>query len=215
MYEQKPSRLPFAEVIWRAKMTQPGEYSDPAKDTWGLAFTERLDGSLVVELLGPSILHRVVDGNVGDIYWGIEFFAFVTMRGVNKPELTGKFVSLRVEGESFFIGTDKYPIPRFDTLEDFCGELASDGIISHTNRQFGKQAALSLRSEQRNHRQATGITRKQLQQIKRAERAVVLLEKGMKPGDVAVEVGYADQAHMTRSLKNLQGKTPARVKPSF
>lgn len=105
MYEHKLSKLPFVESIWRAEVTGEGEYSDPAKDTWGLAFTKRRDGSLVADLLGQSIQHRVFGGSVGDEYWGVEFYPFVTMCGVNKPQLTGKFVSLRVEKGCFLLGT--------------------------------------------------------------------------------------------------------------
>lgn len=215
MYEQKLSNLPFIESIWRAQVTQEGEYSDPAKDTWGLAFTRRQNGSLAAELLGPSIQHRMLAGNVGDEYWGVELYAYVTMRGVNKPQLTGEFVSLRVENSSFFIGDDVYSIPSFDDLEGFCKTLASLGVISHISRSLDTQTTLSLRSKQRNHLKVTGLTRKKRQQINRAERAIALLRSGMSPSEVATEVGYSDQAHLTRSLKYLHGKTPATIKPTY
>lgn len=46
---------------------------------------------------------------------------------------------------------------------------------------------------------------------RRARRATQLLREGMPPGDVALEAGYFDQAHLTRALRQLIGLTPARV----
>lgn len=88
MYEQKSSKLPFVQLLWRAKVLQVGEYDDPAKESWGLAFTKKPDGSLGAELLGPAFHHKVLGSAKGDEYWGAEFYPYVTMRGVDKPKLT-------------------------------------------------------------------------------------------------------------------------------
>lgn len=211
MYEQKPSRLPFVQIVWRAKVVQEGEYDDPAKTTWGLAFTKRKDGTLRAELLGQSFHYKVLGSNTGDEYWGVEFYSYVTMRGVDKPSLTGKLLSLRVEKNHFFIGEDEYVIPTFDDIERFCEGLAGQGIISHITRPDKRRVAASLRSLQRSNLKLTGLTIKQQQQIKRATLASNLLKSGMKPAQVATEAGYTDQAHMIRSLKKLLGKTPAQI----
>lgn len=39
----------------------------------------------------------------------------------------------------------------------------------------------------------------------------MLLRDGMSPGDVALEAGYFDQAHLTRCLRRLIGLTPSRI----
>jgi AraC-like DNA-binding protein len=33
----------------------------------------------------------------------------------------------------------------------------------------------------------------------------------MAPAEVAAHLGYSDQSHMTRSLKQLLGRTPAQI----
>lgn len=211
MYEQKSSKLPFIQLLWRAKVLQVGEYDDPAKESWGLAFTKRPDGSLGAELLGPAFHYKVLGSAKGDEYWGAEFYPYVTMRGVDKPKLTGRLVPLHVEGNRFFVGEYSYEVPSFDELEDFLEVLAKQGIISHINRPFVHRSTLSLRSKQRHNLKLTGLTLKQQQQIRRAELANNLLKSGMKPIQVAAEAGYADQAHMTRSLKLLLGKMPSEI----
>jgi transcriptional regulator GlxA family with amidase domain len=43
----------------------------------------------------------------------------------------------------------------------------------------------------------------------RVRRARVLLDDGVTPADVAVQVGFADQAHLTRHFKRVVGVPPA------
>jgi AraC-like DNA-binding protein len=42
-----------------------------------------------------------------------------------------------------------------------------------------------------------------------------LLQQGVSILDTVYEVGYADQAHMTRSLKRLIGQTPTQIAREF
>lgn len=211
-YEEKSSRLPFIQYLWRANVAQVGKYDDIAKETWGLAFTKHVDGSLAAELLGPSYSHRVLESALGDEYWGVEFYSSVTMIGVDKPKLTGKLVPLLVIDGNFFIGENSYTIPSFEELEAFCDNLEKQGIILYISNSLEYQGSLSLRSNQRHYRKTVGLTRTQSSQIRRAKLASTLLQGGTAPMDAALEAGYADQAHMTRSLKSLLGKTPAQIK---
>jgi AraC-like DNA-binding protein len=70
---------------------------------------------------------------------------------------------------------------------------------------------LSLRSVQRRFLRATGLTQCAVRQIERAREAVALLEQGIAILDIVDLAGYADQSHMTRSLKHLIGQTPAQI----
>lgn len=44
----------------------------------------------------------------------------------------------------------------------------------------------------------------------RVERAQILLRQGRRPSDVAIEVGFFDQSHLSRHFKNICGMTPGR-----
>jgi methylphosphotriester-DNA--protein-cysteine methyltransferase len=70
---------------------------------------------------------------------------------------------------------------------------------------------VSLRSMQRRVRRATGMTHAVIRQIARAHEAVDALGQGMRPSDVAAALGYADQPHLTRSLRRFIGQTPAQA----
>lgn len=46
----------------------------------------------------------------------------------------------------------------------------------------------------------------------RAERACQLLMDGMAPAEVAHEAGFADQAHLTRAMRERFGRTPGQLR---
>ncbi|HEX2620347.1 MAG TPA: AraC family transcriptional regulator, partial [Phototrophicaceae bacterium] len=50
-----------------------------------------------------------------------------------------------------------------------------------------------------------------LAQIKRARYATILLKEGVSILDTVDQAGYADQPHLTRSLKHYIGFTPAQL----
>jgi AraC-like DNA-binding protein len=64
---------------------------------------------------------------------------------------------------------------------------------------------------QRRFLRATGLTRGIVDQIERAHQAVALLEQGVSIADAYYHVGYADQPHLTRSLKRFIGQTPGQI----
>jgi methylphosphotriester-DNA--protein-cysteine methyltransferase len=58
---------------------------------------------------------------------------------------------------------------------------------------------------------ATGLTNKTIHQITRARQAYDLLWRGVSILDTVAEAGYADQPHLTKSLKRYFGQTPAQI----
>jgi methylphosphotriester-DNA--protein-cysteine methyltransferase len=64
---------------------------------------------------------------------------------------------------------------------------------------------------QRRFLQATGLTQGTVFQIERARYATTLLKQGVSILDSVELAGYADQPHLTRSLKRYIGQTPAQI----
>jgi methylphosphotriester-DNA--protein-cysteine methyltransferase len=89
------------------------------------------------------------------------------------------------------------------------GLLVRDPIVAAVSQ--GQPHALSPRSIQRRFLRATGLTRGSLRQIERARYATMLLQHGVSILDTVAQAGYADQAHLTRSLKCFIGKTPTQI----
>jgi len=75
----------------------------------------------------------------------------------------------------------------------------------------GEPQELSPRSIQRRFLHATGLTQGSIRQIERARYATTLLQQGVSILDAVMRAGYADQPHLTRSLKCFIGKTPDQI----
>jgi AraC-like DNA-binding protein len=70
----------------------------------------------------------------------------------------------------------------------------------------------SERTLRRGVNEAVGLSRRTLCGILRFQRAMALLQGGptRSLGDLALDTGYSDQAHMTREFQRYGGFTPAR-----
>jgi len=88
-----------------------------------------------------------------------------------------------------------------------CGLLAADPrlALDGVARRFGWHA----RAMHRRFREACGYGPKHLQRIMRLQRALRLTHEGAAGlAAVALDAGYADQAHMSRDFRALTGFTP-------
>jgi methylphosphotriester-DNA--protein-cysteine methyltransferase len=118
--------------------------------------------------------------------------------------------------ESFLLADREWPMPTYETADDFVAELerlellSDDPVVNAVLR--GDAPDTSIRSVQRRVSHVTGLTANRIRQIVRAREAAERLRRGEPILDVAHDMGYADQAHLTRDLKRLTGYTPGRTK---
>ena len=89
------------------------------------------------------------------------------------------------------------------------GLIVRDPLVE--SALHGRVHDLSVRSVERRVLRSTGLTRTAIRQIERAHAAVQLLDQGLSILDTVAQAGYADQAHLTRSLKRFIGQTPAET----
>jgi hypothetical protein len=152
---------------------------------------------------------------------GAEFFGIIFKFGAFMPHLP---VSVLVnEGvdlpdassKSFWLNGAAWQYLTYENAETFVERLVRenllvcDPIIEPVLQ--GEPQELSPRSIQRRFIQATGLTQSSIRKIERARQATILLGQGISILDTVEQVGYSDQAHMTRALKYLIGKTPAQI----
>jgi hypothetical protein len=154
--------------------------------------------------------------DAGDEYLSISFKPGVFMPRTPGVEMVDKAHFLPTPSKrSFWIDGSALEIPSFENAEGLVTRLVHEGIIVCDDivegLAAGRPRAATQRSVQRHFLRALGVTSKGLEQIRRACRAVELLQQGRAPADVAIEVGYADQPHMSRSLKRLMGRTPREI----
>jgi len=116
---------------------------------------------------------------------------------------------------SFELAGSSFQFPDYENVETFVNRLVredllvSDPVVKAI--LAGQPPDMSSRTVRRRFLFATGLPYKTIEQIERAQQATALLEQGVSLLDVAYQAGYADQSHMTRSLKHFIGSTPAQI----
>lgn len=89
-------------------------------------------------------------------------------------------------------------------MAHFCGHLASPASLSALAAEEGISTYALIRAYKRRF----AITPMRHLVSLRVECACRLLREGVEPAVVAAEVGFADQAHLTRAFKQRLGTTP-------
>lgn len=215
MYEEHHPDSPLLECVWQARATKDERYLVPAVEYWDLWFARAAGGDLLAGLSGPTLGHRWIRSTIGEHSWGVQLKAHVVLPGVSKHLLLGGEQQLVVEAGHVTLAQHAVPFPEFADLEAFTDRLLELDVLrcdGDVRRMLsGDDAGYSERQRQRRVRAATGLTRKQIEQLSRAREAFALLMQGVPPIECAARCGFADQAHLTRSLRAFHGQTPAQV----
>jgi hypothetical protein len=215
IFEERPSNSPHIQFIWRATVTKSGNFIDVAHDFWVLVFRTRPARTEVI-LTGPVIQPETIAYQAGQTNWGIVFKAHVFITSLSKKAMLNNRTTLSVTPRhTFLLGKHEIAIPAYEEAEAFVEDLVKRGVLSASptvaRALSGKPPAMSVRHLQRQYAAVAGLTKGQVEQIQRARHAFVLLEQGKSIAAAASEAGYADQAHLTRSLRLLAGQTPGRI----
>jgi AraC-like DNA-binding protein len=196
-------------------------YDDDAHDVstpdggWDLVFMKR---SGTLQVLQTGIITKPVDLGYapGDEYLAITFRPGVFMPRVSAESMVDRGV---LHGNPaagrFRLESENLEIPSFENAEGLVSRLIARGILALDNVVDdvvqGRAKAMTPRTVQRHFERALGVTAKHLSSIFRAQDAARMLAQGMPAAQVAAHLGYSDQSHMTRSLKQLLGRTPAQI----
>lgn len=213
--EARASDSPLVERITRVRFDADWRGMTTPDGCWDLV-VRRVGGR--IQLLQTGLITRPVElaYRAGEEYLSISF-----KPGVFMPRLPGKRMVDRgmlrptPSARTFRLEQDELEIPTFDNAEGLIDRLVRRELIVRDEIVEGvvegRPRAIHPRSVQRHFLETTGLTAKRLEQIRRARRAIELLTTGKRPIDVALELGYSDQSHLTRALKAIMGKTPGEV----
>ncbi len=216
-YEEKPSASPFVDTLWRTEDQADGTYMAPADGRWDLVFiTEAASGQTKILLSGPSSGPTPVPYRKGNRNFGIRFSQGVYMLKAPKSNMTDTTLSLPMSRpDTFELGGRSWQLPTYETADSFLEDLAEASLLRHDGAVQavleGRRKYMSDRSIQRHFLGATGLTPKYMNRIDQAQRAIRMLQQGRSIKEVAAVAGYADQAHLTRTLKQMTGYTPAQI----
>ncbi|HEX6258003.1 MAG TPA: helix-turn-helix domain-containing protein [Candidatus Saccharimonadales bacterium] len=212
-YIEKPSASPYVDVIWHTVDTSDGTYLAAADGSWDMIFTTTKEGQTTVRLSGPSSTTTPVHYKQGNRNVGMRLKQGAFFTHIAAAEVVDVTEYLPMPSpDTFLLGGHLLHVPSYETMDNFIAQLENLQLLSQDPivRAVleGAKYGASRRSVQRRFGHSIGLTPAYIAQIERAWRAVELLQQGAAITAVVHELGYADQAHLNRTIKKVTGYTP-------
>ena len=205
----------FVEKSWVTHSETEPAFISIATSHWHMVVTSQRDVTQLT-LRGPETRATITSIPADTEFFGIVFSLGTFMPAAPLARLVDRAVTLpAATPNSVWLDGSQWEIPTPRNADVFVNRMVRHGLITRDPvvvKSFQDDVnAVSTRTLQRRVVQATGLTRSTIRQIARAERAVEELGEGVSPPDAALRLGYADQAHLIRSLKRFIGLTPTQV----
>ncbi|MDR6977849.1 AraC-like DNA-binding protein [Streptomyces sp. 3330] len=218
MYEERPSRVAGA-VVWTKTPSAPHDALPVLPD--GCMDLLWREGTLLVA--GPDTHAHVPDGP--PVTWaGIRLFPGTApaLLGIPAHELRDRRVELadlwspsearRLAGQVAAsahpaLGLEELVLDRAAPPDRALRRLVAALAAGRTVAQTADELDLGARQLHRRSLAAFGYGPKTLARILRLQRALALARRGVPYADTANRSGYADQAHLSRDVREFTGLT--------
>jgi hypothetical protein len=215
IYEERLSDSPYVETITHGRTEGEGSSLRPAETHWHMVFV-RYHGKAQLIVAGPLTTSGIVSYTEGaEIIW-IKFQLGTFMPHLPTRQLLDGQTSLpEASGRSFWLHGSTWQFPDYENVDTFIDRLVRndvlvrDSVVNAVLQNHPQEMA--SRTVRHRFLQATGLTQSYIRQVERAKRAEELLWQGKSILDTVHEAGYFDQPHLTRSMKQLIGQTPAQI----
>lgn len=214
-FERRSSSTPLVETTWSTRSGSEGSFISVAERRWEMVVT-RQDDEAWLTVRGPETRATTAPVPTEAEFFGIQFTHGTFMPDLGPRQLVNRSLTLPATSRrSFWLDGSAWELPGPDNADVFVERLVRAGLLVHdpvvTAAIHNDVNELSTRTLERRFKRATGLTRGMVRQIQRAERAVDLLSRGVPALTTVSLAGYADQPHMTRSLKRFIGQTPSQI----
>jgi hypothetical protein len=205
----------FVEKAWTSHSEPEPAFISVATSHWQMVVTTQRDLTQLT-VRGPETRATVTEIPPDAEFFGIVFSLGTFMPAMPPARLVDRAVTLPAAAPGWvWLDGVCWEIPTAANADVFVDRLIGQGLVVRdpiVAESFqGDVDGISTRTLQRRVARATGLTRSTIRQIGRAGKAVEALGRGLAPPDAALLVGYADQAHLVRSLKRFVGQTPTQV----
>lgn len=213
--EERTSDSSYIETIIHGCTVGSGTVVRPSEVHWHLVFTKFRDTTLPI-FVGPLTSAGEVSFIEGaEILW-VKFQAGTFMPDFLPKDFRDAEVVLpEASHRSFWLKNSTWEIPDFENVETFVAILVRTGMLVRDDvvRDVleGQRPVFSRRTLRHRFRQATGLTQIHFYQAERARQAEELLQQGETISEIVYKLGYYDQPHLTRSLKQYIGYTPGQI----
>ena len=213
--EQRASDSPFVETVMHGYTASSGTTVRPAECRWHMVLV-RHRGKTHMRAVGPLTLAGALPYTEG-----VELLWIKLKLGAFMPHLpTAKLLNAEIElpgatGQKFWLNGSAWQFPSYENADTFVSRLVREGVLAWDREVSAalqhQRLDLSPRTVRHRFLRATGLSRGQIEQVERAQRAELLLRQGVSILDTVEAAGYSDQPHLTRSLKRWIGHTPAQL----
>jgi hypothetical protein len=214
-FEHRSSSTPLIETTWSTRSGSEGSFISVAECHWEMVVTRQEDGAWLT-VRGPETRATGAPVPTDAEFFGIQFSHGTFMPDLAPGQVVDRGLTLPAPSRtSFWLDGTAWELPGPDNADVFVERLVRAGLLVYdpvvTAALSGEVDTRSTRTVERRVKRATGLTRGMIRQIQRAQQAVELLTRGLPALDVVRLAGYADQPHLTRSLKRLVGQTPSQI----
>ncbi|MCE7980939.1 MAG: helix-turn-helix domain-containing protein [Caldilinea sp. CFX5] len=217
LFEQRFSDSPLIETVTQGYTPCAGSTIRPAECHWHMVVVRR-EGKAQLLVVGPLPKAGAVSwGEGAEILW-IKF-----KLGVFMPQLPiahyldRETVLPAATGRTFWLQGATWQLPTVENTETFVEQLVSEELLvidPLVGAALQDQLLITSPRTVRHHfLRATGLPQGTIRQMQRAQQAATLLRQGVSILDTVDALGYFDQPHLTRSLKQFVGYTPGQLLP--
>lgn len=213
IWRERTSKSSFIASVWTCNASEITPRTALADPCISVILVKSADSAEVI-IRGPETKPRDETLVPGCTWTAIRLQPGVQLKNFPAQRFTDSFRVLPADsqGQFQFEGT-WLQFPDFNNAEQLIEQMHDLGYISGKvldGQEFPKQG-MSSKSYSRFVKSSTGLSPYKLQQLRRIHKALYLLKQGMPAVTVASELGFADQAHLSRAAKQFLGHTPKEL----
>lgn len=214
MWRERNSELHTIASVWTCSASELLSRTVLADPCISIIFVQDDQGAEVM-FHGPETKPRDELLIPGYTWTAIRLQPGVRIKNFSAERYTDNALSLLADATGHFeFEGCRLQFPDFDHAEQLIVQMQELGLIQ------GKAIAhstlsgqdTSSKSHSRLVKRNTGLSPYKLHQLQRIHQALVLLKQGMSATTVAAELGFVDQAHLTRAAKQFLGHTPKELR---
>ena len=215
-FDDRPSESPLIDRVWRCRSDAVDHMTSIATAHWTLVvWRDGRDWRVAVQ--GPETAAAAAPVPPETEFVGIRLALGTAIEQIPTEQLvdTGAEFAPASRGSMRILG-HTLPLLTFDDAEALVQRLLRSGVIVRdtfvSDVLRGWSPDVTTRTIRRHFVSATGLTPGSILQIERAREAATLIRTGAPIADVAHDLGYYDQPHLSRSLNRFIGHTAMELR---
>jgi len=213
IWRERTSESPLIASVWTCNASEVTPRTALADPCISIILVQSPDSAEIV-LRGPETKPRVELHIPGYTWTAIRLQPGVQLKSFPAQQYLDSFLTFPADNNARFqLEEAQLQFPSFHTAELLVEQMRDRGLLngeSLASQELSPQG-MSSKSYSRLIKRTTGFSPYKLHQLQRIYEALRQLKQGMPAADVAAELGFVDQAHLSRAAKQFLGHTPKEL----